>query len=130
MTSALGKFRRGSDITVPLQYEDHKGNGLDLNNLKLILVTLYYADGVKVNQYTDPQKTGFDDVHIDNATNGEFHVKLQSAKSKKARTEPVWAEVLVKKDDPDWNSGTWQQLLGDEDPAFEIIEGIATHANP
>lgn len=130
MRTILGQLRRGSDRTIPFQYQDHKGNGIDLGGLKLILVTLYYADGVKVNQYTDPSKTGFDNVVIDNATNGEFHVKLQSDITKDARLEPIWSEVLVKKDDADWNSGTWQQLLADKDPTLEIIEGIATHANP
>jgi len=107
--ASLGKLYKGSDLKVPFRYEGSNGP-IDLNDLSGILVILYYeSDGSTLQTYDTG--TNYEEIVFDDASNGEFHLKIQSTTTSNAAEGWIIGEVKIADNDQDWDNSIFNDIL-------------------
>jgi len=79
MSQVLPIIKQDTDTAINLILKDSDGNRIDLNSLSGLIVVVF-QDNIEFDQFSYISQTGFKDIVVTDAANGEFTVNLDASK--------------------------------------------------
>ncbi len=120
---------RGTDKTHQFQYLDADGvTPIDLAALDGFIFFLYYNKKNFLVRYATSvilQGEGFKPIVINDAVNGLFSVKLQSAVSKNAKLGFLFPEIKTEVEDVTFDNSTFHDGTADDEAVIELVDSLS-----
>lgn len=117
----INKILQKSDVNVTLIVKDASGALYDLSGASKLGVIVYYQGHTVLQKYSMNSSSGWKDLDVTSAADGELSFKLESDDTDNANEGKIYAEIWAQFPDVDYEDSMYD-LLGNDIYIGEIVK--------